>query len=160
MTRHRTVLRASVGLGAVLIILGGYAVLRPDTRVIERPEYTGVIFGRQAADRALGQMLTDGETAYWTPSRAQVARLESRLRAHVAREGAAATALDAYRRQYFGFTRDDARRIYVVGFCDVHTDNVDWRREFVSTAETFGCHFEAEYDIASETISFYWTLDG
>lgn len=154
----RRLKRGVVIIGGALMILVAYAFLRPDTHLITQDEFKGVIFGQRAAAKALGSMLTDGDTLYWTPSRDQVRQLEARLRMHVARERPdIGVRLVTYRRQYFGFTRGAMQRIYVVGFCD--EGDLDWRREFISTAESAGCHFEAEYDVGTDRLSFFWTLD-
>lgn len=155
---RRRLLWGSLIIGGALLALVAYALLHPDTHLIAQEEFRGVIFGPRAAAEALGSMLTNGDTLYWPPSRDQVRRLEARLRMYVARERPDVGArLAAYRRQYFGFTRDAMRRIYVVGFCD--EGDLDWRREFVSTAESVSCHFEAEYDVDTDKLSFFWTSD-
>lgn len=156
--KGRRLLWGSLAIGLASLALVAYALLHPDTHLIAQEEFKGVIFGHRAAAEALGSMLAARDTLYWTPSRDEIRRLEARLRMYVARERPDVGArLATYRRQYFGFTRGAMRRIYVVGFCD--EGDLDWRREFVSTAESVGCHFEAEYDVDTDRLSFFWTLD-
>ena len=143
--------------GALLALLA-YFALRPGTRPIGGEGFQGVIFGRKAAAEALGSMVLDDATEYWTPTRDDIRELEHRLSAYVSREEPGiARWLPQYRRQYFGFTRRDARRVYIVGFCD--TDDLDWTREFVSTAAGGDCHFEAEYDASARRVAFFWALE-
>lgn len=141
----------------VLLVLIVHPSLRDRTRFIAHPDFSGVIFGRRAAARALESMLADDATKYWTPTRDDIVTLESRLAAHVVREHPEVfSRLPQYRRQYFEFTRRGDRRIFIVGFCEF--DDLDWSREFVSAAEDSDCHFEADYDTVTATIVFFWML--
>ena len=103
-------------------------------------------------------MLTSDALGYWAPSRADIRRLEGRLRARVVNERPdVAAQLATYKRQYFGFTRGERRRILIVGFCEA--PGIDSRHEFVSAAESKACRFEAEYDLFAGEISSFWVLE-
>ena len=159
MTLRKALFLAGGLLLAVSLATVLYLVTRPGGRAVRGDAYTGVIFRHGAAATVLGSMLTIDSDDYWTPSRADIRGLEQRLAAHVSRERPElVTILPEYRRQYFGFLRRDARRILVVGFCGDPV-SIDWRREFVSTAEGEGCHFEAEYDVVAQEISSFWMLE-
>ena len=155
--------RALFGAGVLLLVVslaaGLFLAVRPGTRAVRGDGYSGVIFGHRAAASVLGSMLAIEAHDFWTPSGADVRVLERRLSTHVSREKPElVSTLPEYRRQYFGFLRRDTRRILVVGFCS-EVEGIDWRSEFVSTAESAGCHFEAEYDVVAQDISSFWMLE-
>lgn len=158
MNRRRTL--APGALGILLLGVLAYVVAGCSTRLIEGDGYRGVVFSPVAAEKALGSMLHGEDTAsYWTPRAADIAALEDALVRHVALHDVGGLPLEEYRRQYYGFARDGARRVYVVGFCDEEAASIDWRREFVPLGAAGTCHFEAEYDVATARIVRYWTSE-
>jgi hypothetical protein len=86
---------------------------------------------------------------FFTPTSAEVARLEAGLPAFV-REYDPQSDLDhrlpTYRRHYVGIVVQGRRHIWVHGFCKEST-NVDWRTEGFTVKEGGDCYFKAEYDI-------------
>ena len=147
----------SIALLCGLLVLCVALGLSPGTRSLTIGHFEGVIFGKKAAARTLGSMLTNEKGGYWTPKRNDILAMETQLSARVLGEySQLATDLVRYRRQYFGITRGGSRKVYVVGFCGV-VDR-DWSREFVSTADSGDCHFEGEYDVASGRLSYFWVL--
>ena len=150
---------APSALGIVLLGVVAYMAIGCSTRLVEGDGYEGIVFKPAAAERALGSMLRGEDATYWAPSNRDIAALERALAVYVARSAPGGLALAEYHRQYFGFTRDGDRRVYVVGFCDDDPAARNWRHEFVPLGEAQLCHFEAEYDLATGRVVRYWTIE-
>ncbi len=143
-----------VALVALAAALAALLAWRDSTYRVRSFGQGGVALGGRAAERAVGTILTGKPTVFWTPARRDIRRLEGALSRYAARDALSAAPWWAQaRRQYIGFDREGQHRIYVVGFCG--EAGVDERREFVPLAPA-GCRFEAEYDLASQRLVFFW----
>lgn len=157
MNRRKALFGLAI-LGIALLVLVAYHLAKPRSVLITGDGFEGVVFDRREAVRVLGAMLSNEKADYWTPRQRDIEHLESRLRAYAQQEHPQVTpTLSLYKRQYFGFTREGARRILVIGFCD--SDRFDWTREFAAVPASAGCHFEAEYDVATDAVPFFWSAD-
>ncbi len=144
-------------LAVIFFVVVLILVLIPTNEIISEQEFEGVIFSSESAAETLQVMLVTerAKEAYWTPSKAQIVDLERRLDLYVQEQmPSLAPWLTTYKRQYFGFIRDDRHLIMVVGFCK--PVNIDWRRELVTLPETAGCYFEAQYDALNDDILYLW----
>ncbi len=157
MRPKRAILAVAAVLGALVVVWLAFSGLRSRNKLIVGRDFEGVIFSHRAAERTLGSMLVNDPSGYWTPTREQVLGSEGRLVPYVQRTSPhLEPPLPEYTRQYFGFTRGGTQRILIIGFCRV--EDLDWKNEFVSAAESRDCRFEAEYDAATDELSYFWTL--
>lgn len=89
---------------------------------------------------------------YWLPSREDAQSLQRALRDHLAAAEANEKkrilgALDDYRFQYFGVTRDGERRLLANAFCSRHWKRDSrWETEPVFVLDGGNCYFQVEMD--------------
>ncbi len=142
----------------VLILIIGRLLLNPANTSVRENEYVGIIFsGKKAADQ-LGVMLLNerNDAEYWTPSKDDIMALEKRFREYVeANLPALDPARALFRRQYYGFVRQNRPIIMIVGFCEV--TGIDWRQELVTLPATSGCYVEAQYDVINDAMLYAWS---
>lgn len=132
--------------------------MRPGYTLMSEKDYEGVTFPKEVAADLLGVTLVKERTGdvYWTPTRDVIRQMEGRLNAYVQAElPEVAPHLSSYKRQYFGFERQNNRFILIVGFCEPL--NIDWRRELVALPDAPGCYLEAQYDVANDVLLYAWT---
>jgi len=114
-----------------------------------------IVLGRRAV-QSVGHVLTGSEAGFFRPSRPLGRRLDRRLGDPIAR-----VALDALEwlgtggRQYIGFVRQGRQRIYVVGYGSA--EGIDSQHVLVPMDASGDYHFEAEYDVESETMVLFWS---
>jgi len=132
----------------ILLALAGTTVSQEHSQLVD----IGLIFfaedvERSGADRVLG--LTP---PYWTPSPEQIALLESQLRPYLGRvtqpkAKVIAARLGSYRRQYFGYSENGKKWIFVNGFCEGHWKKEDaWRDRVVLVLDGGLCFFKVRYN--------------
>jgi hypothetical protein len=109
------------------------------------------IFDAAAARAAWGFFISRGTEA-WTPTAADVDKLEAALPALLDRERPPAESRPPswrraahYKRQYFGYVKHRRRFIHANFFCSVPS-GVDWRLTPVVTKDGGDCYFNVDYD--------------
>jgi hypothetical protein len=120
----------------------------PSVVVVEDPP--GVIFSASAA----GQMKASDpffklDGPFWTPTQADILQLEKRFPAFLRSSKASACKLlpwNNYKhiRQYFGFSRNQMKLIYINGFCDDFS--TEWKEHLVFALDGGDCFYQAVYD--------------
>lgn len=154
--------KLSVGFAILGFLFLAVIIVRhllTDNKHIKEETFEGVVFSQEDAARLLDVMLVKerDDEAYWMPEETQILMLEKQLDSQVqAQLPALASQLTTYKRQYFGFVRDERALIWIVGFCD--TGDVDWQNDLVSFSDTPGCYFEAQYDVDNDTLLYVWEL--
>jgi len=144
-------------LSLLLIAVIAVLILNRDRKAVSDDEFDGIIFVGEKSAELLGVTLINDQAkgAYWTPSKAVVRELESKLVIHVSEHSPEISQiLETYRRQYFGFVREGIKMIYVVGFC--RPGNVDWQNVLVSYPVSMQCYFEVQYDVEQGAIVTFW----
>lgn len=133
----------------------------PQTTLIEAENYQGVLFNAAEAQRQrLDAPITTDTLDFWSPSIADVERLESQiLPALVAHERLSdgvgwepvqplEVSLPDYTRQYFGYlTNDGERVIYASFFCDVPVEELTVG---LGVADGGDCFFQIHYNIDTD----------
>jgi hypothetical protein len=137
---------------------------------------TGVIFSAQQVEnsRHLKMLIESGLTPpFWTPSPEEIAMLEGQLKPFLeratppeakdfaARLGEAkkiAARLGNYKRQYFGYTDGDRKRIFVNAFCEAHwkEDKDIWRDRLAFVLDGGICYFNVRYDPSRSQFEQLW----
>ena len=118
------------------------------------PIGTGVIFSAEQTEQsAKSQPMLEIGAPYWTPSKAEVKRLESALPALLKQsDGAAKIArnLRSYRRQYFGYSDHGEKWVLVNGFCEEYwKKNASWRNNAVVVYDGGDCYFRVRHQISA-----------
>ena len=87
-------------------------------------------------------------TRFWTPEKAQLIELETRLPAYLRTKAPPGSGprknLKSYRRQYMGIEHDGRSYIFVNAFCD--TNRQDWTRKPIVVDDGGDCYFQVEFD--------------
>lgn len=125
---------------------------------LNEKDYEGVIFIPEiAADVLRFTLLHENiDEAYWSPSRMDVSRIETQLTKYVQVDiPSLEEQLVNYKRQYFGFFRNEMPLVLIIGFCG--QTKRDWRHELVSISDVApGCYFESQYDVANGVFLYFW----
>ncbi len=111
----------------------------------------GIIF---TAEQIGSQKFVTAPGPYWTPSQEQVDKLEKKLPAYLKDQLKSHSEplridLSKYKRQYFGYSLNGKKVIYVNAFCDYFDY---WKTTFVFVFDGGQCFFQAAYD--PETYKF------
>ncbi len=160
---------------ALALILGTAtaAELRvvPPLPVLTGPGFTGVIF---PAAQARSARIDEPEARdYWTPSSADVAEMESRLRGALEQQRKADNRLQrrakgarrdlhifrshhidrivdnlsAYRRQYVGIVVQGEKRLFVNCFRASPQEHSSWRQQFVDVDDGGSAYWRIQYQV-------------
>lgn len=124
--------------------------------IIKTEEFEGVIFPRQKGKDFVRAFTGADEREFWTPSRANVLRLERKIEAYLKKAAARRSPnlwskLSTYKRQYAGFVRNGRRMIFANFFCE--SLNTDWKTTPIAVADGGDCFFNVLYDVDSATFS-------
>jgi len=116
---------------------------------------TGVIFSAEQLERSTDDYRALGITPpYWTPSVADIARLERQLKPYLAGETTSqAKTIDtrpgSHKRQYLGYTNDGRRWIFVNSFCERWTKDRSFLEDFQIVFDGGPCVFTVRYDVSN-----------
>jgi hypothetical protein len=119
-----------------------------------------VIFHKDNSAEVLNHTLVNEtlEDTYWTPKQIEIVELEAALTDYISDHVPGLLGgLSGYKRQYFGFVRDNKKIIFFSGFCEPAP--VDWREKLVSLGMA-DCYFEGQYDVADRSIIYFWEQRG
>ena len=114
----------------------------------------GVIF---SAEQIKSQKFVRFPEPYWTPSQEQIDKLERMLPAFVKAQSKNHSRhpkikLSKYKRQYFGYSLNGKKVIYVNAFCHAFAY---WEKTFLLVEDGGQCFFQATFDPESDKfISF------
>jgi hypothetical protein len=118
--------------------------------------WTGVIVPAELGDLFYRNLTGQSAPRYWTPSAAQIDRLEQGLPTFL-HENAPERSADlwqkvaTYKRQYIGIALDDQQVIYVNAMCSMDDDR--WQREPVMVMDGGDCFFNVTYDLGTSRFS-------
>ena len=124
----------------------------PRTAFFSSAAWTGVIVPAELGDLFYRNLNGQSAPRYWTPSQAQIDRLEQDLPAFL-RDNAPERSADLwqkvapYKRQYIGIVQADQQLIYVNAMCSMDDD--DWQTEPVMVMDGGDCYFNVTYDPAT-----------
>ena len=109
----------------------------------DEPE--GIIF---SAEQIRSQKYVTAPGPYWTPSQEQVDKLDMKLPAYLKDQSKSHSKhlkidLSKYKRQYFGYSLNGKKVIYVNAFC--HSFDY-WKKTFVFVFDGGQCFFQATFD--------------
>jgi hypothetical protein len=109
----------------------------------------GIIF---SAEQIKSQKFVRFPEPYWTPSQEQIDRLETKLPTYVKEQSKHHSRhpkieISKYKRQYFGYSLNGKKVIYVNAFC--HALDY-WEKVFVAVKDGGQCFFQATFDPESD----------
>lgn len=111
----------------------------------------GIIF---SAEQIKDQKFVVASGPYWTPTQKQVDKLENELPAYLKDQLKKPLKKDhsKYKRQYFGYSLNGKKVIYLNAFCDYFDY---WKTSIVFVFDGGQCFFQATYDLERDKfISF------
>jgi hypothetical protein len=149
----------------VFLASQGIVISQERSKVVD----TGVIFSVQQIEQSEKlRDFFDAVRPLWAPSPEDIARLESKLKPYLedvangkgkevadywrapSQVKAILARLGSYKRQYFGFTYEGKKWIFVNGFCEEHWKREDyWRDRMVAVFDGGSCYFRVLYDPAT-----------
>lgn len=119
------------------------------------PGIQGLIVGAGEAGPFYAALTGGTSPDYWTPEKAHLIELETRLPAFLRAKAPPASRLrkepKAFRRQYLGIKKDDRQLVFVHFFCETHRR--DWTRKPITTDGQEGCFFQLHYEPAKREFS-------
>jgi hypothetical protein len=165
MRKHLRLCLMATAYAVVFLASEAIAISQERSTVVD----TGVIFSVQQIEGSEKlRDFFDAARPLWTPSPEEIARLESKLKPYLedvangrnkevadywrapSQVKAILARLGSYKRQYFGFTYDGKKWVYVNGFCEEHWKNEDyWRDRMVVVFDGGACYFRVLYDPAT-----------
>jgi hypothetical protein len=134
----------------------GFGLSQAESGTTQKPRATaiGVIFSAEKTERvSRDYKMAELHPPYWTPDKKDIDRLENMIAVHLRSiEMPAAqrlsTRLPGYKRQYFGYSIDGQKWIFVNGFCaDVWRQDDSWVDTFVGYLDGGDCFFRIHYDV-------------
>ena len=135
---------------AILISVLLPAISSSETSVVVVQDPPGVIFAAAASGRLkASDPFFNLDGPFWTPSTTDIVRLEERFPSFLHSSKASGCKLlrqntREHIRQYFGFSRNKVRLIYINGFCDAFSQ--DWKETLVFVMDGGDCFYQAVYD--------------
>jgi len=149
MMPHNVRLRVAAPVYVLILLASaGITVSQEHSRLVD----TGVIFSAEHVERSGAHRVLGLTRPYWTPSPEQIALLESKLKPYLGayrspRAKVIAARLGSYRRQYFGYSENGKKWIFVNGFCEGHWKKEDaWRDRVVLVLDGGLCFFKVRYN--------------
>jgi hypothetical protein len=127
------------------------SVVRAPGPAFERfamPGVQGLIVGEAEAGRFYAAITGGTSPRYWTPEKAHLIDLETRLGGYLRSKAPPKSRLRkdlrSYRRQYIGIVRGERRVVFASFFCE--TNRQDWTRKPIAVDDGGDCFFQLQFD--------------
>ena len=158
------IVRILLALFLLAVLAACQPVPSPATTPSPALNPNGVIFSAKQTERELSYIAPQAIGA-WTPTAAEVAKLEAALPAFLQNAKNDWLRPDPpiwerepdTMRQYLGIVEDGAEVIYANFFCNAHDD--DWHNELVMVMDGGDCYFQVKYDPGTDKF-FDFSVNG
>ncbi len=149
---------ASLNIFNVFLISACFATAAPSEKQTSQRQANlmtqGIVFTENESRRFSTTIpFMNLSSEYWTPSAADVNRLEDAFPEYIKESGGKKGIeilghAESYKRQYFGYTKHHSPWIFVNGFCsDYWKGNSKWHIEPVIVMDGGHCFFQVHYNV-------------